>query len=54
MTGLVGYRRDGKHNYYYLESNQLRDLLDQVFADYGNSNRQIQFEDFALTYKRHK
>jgi ArsR family transcriptional regulator len=54
MTGLVGYRRDGKHNYYYLESHQLRDLLDQVFADYGNSNRQIQFQDFALTYKRHK
>ena len=49
---LVGYRRDGKHNYYRLESNQLGALLDQVFAECGNGHRMIQFEDFAISYKR--
>ncbi len=54
MTGLITYRRDGKHNFYYLESNHLRDLLDQVFAEQGNGHRQLQFEDFVLSYKRNK
>src|SRR5262249_54945399 len=28
MTGLVGYRRDGKHNFYRAESGLVRDLLE--------------------------
>jgi ArsR family transcriptional regulator len=52
MVGLVGYRRDGKHNYYRMASGFARDLLEQFFADSGNGLRQIQFEDFALTFKR--
>lgn len=52
MVGLVGYRRDGKHNFYHLASSHVRDLLEQFFADSGNSPKQIQFDDFALTYKR--
>jgi ArsR family transcriptional regulator len=51
---LVGYRRAGKHNFYRLECGHLRDLLDQVFANYGNGHKQIQFHDFALAYKRGK
>jgi DNA-binding transcriptional ArsR family regulator len=52
MVGLVGYRRDGKHNYYHLASDHVRDLLEQFFADAGNGHKAIQFDDFALTFKR--
>jgi ArsR family transcriptional regulator len=51
-TGLVGCRRDGKHNYYRLESGLLRDLFEQVFADTGNGHKLLQFEGFHLAYKR--
>ena len=52
MTGLVGYRRDGKHNFYHLQSGIIRDLLDQCFGESGAGNKQLQFEDFTLSYKR--
>ena len=51
---LVGYRRDGKHNFYHLESGQLQRLLDEFFSDCGNGHKQIQFDDFALAYKRNR
>ena len=52
MTGLVGYRRDGKHNYYHVDSGLIRDLLEQFFADSGNGHKLLQFEDFSIAYKR--
>jgi len=52
LTGLVSFRREGKNNFYRLECAQIRELLDQVFADCGNHHKQIQFPDFALAYKR--
>ena len=52
MVGLVGYRRDGKHNYYYLASSYVRDLLEEFFAGSGNGQKALHFEEFALTYKR--
>ncbi len=52
MVGLVGFRRDGKHNYYHLVSSQIRDLFEQFFAESGNGAKALQFEDFALTFKR--
>ncbi|MFL5244836.1 MAG: ArsR/SmtB family transcription factor [Gemmataceae bacterium] len=53
MTGLVGYRRDGKHNYYFLQSSVFRDLIEQFFSDSGNGGaKHFQFEDFSLAYKR--
>lgn len=52
MIGLVGFRRDGKHNYYYLASCYVRDLLEQFFADAGTGQKALQFEEFALTFKR--
>ncbi len=54
MTGLVAYRREGKHNFYYLESGQLRELLELIFPDGGNGHRQIRFDNFALSYSREK
>jgi ArsR family transcriptional regulator len=49
---LVDYRRDGKHNFYRLDSVVLRDLLDQFFADAGNGHKQFNFDEFVLAYKR--
>src|SRR5262249_54404310 len=52
MAGLVGYRRDGKHNYYRVESSLVGDLLDAFFTDSGNGHMQLQFPGFSLSYKR--
>jgi len=52
MTGLVGFRRDGKHNFYRIESGLIRDLLEQFFDDAGNGHKALQFEDFSLAFKR--
>jgi ArsR family transcriptional regulator len=52
MVGLVGYRRDGKHNYYHLATDHVRDLFEQFFADSGNGHKALQFDDFALSFKR--
>ena len=52
MSGLVGFRRDGKHNFYRVESRLVGDLLEQFFADAGNGHKLLQFNDFSLCYKR--
>lgn len=52
MAGLVGYRRDGKHNFYRVDSGLVRELLEQFFADSGNGLKQLHFENFSLAYKR--
>jgi ArsR family transcriptional regulator len=51
MTGLVGYRRDGKHNFYRAESGFVRDLLEDFFRYFGNGHKQLPFEDFSLIFK---
>jgi len=35
-----------------LASGHVRDLLEQFFADSGNGHKQIQFDDFALAFRR--
>jgi ArsR family transcriptional regulator len=52
MTGLVGYRRDGKHNYYHIDSSLIRNLLEEFFTDSGNGHKQLQFDDFCLSFRR--
>jgi len=51
MSGLVGYRRDGKHNYYHVDSGLIRDLLEQFLANFVGSS-QLRFEDFSLMFKK--
>ncbi len=51
MAGLVGYRRDGKHNFYRVDSSLVGDLLERFFADSGNGQKQLNFPDFALAYR---
>lgn len=50
MKDLVGYRRDGKHNYYRVESDRLCQLLEQFFSDSGTQS-QLEFPGFSLAYK---
>jgi ArsR family transcriptional regulator, arsenate/arsenite/antimonite-responsive transcriptional repressor len=52
MIGLVGFRRDGKHNFYYLASGHVRDLLEEFFADSANGQKALHFEELGLSYKR--
>ena len=51
-VGLVDYDRHGKHNYYHLASDFLRNLIEQFFKESGNGHRALQFDDFALSFKR--
>src|SRR5262249_42194178 len=48
---LVSYRRDGKHNYYRIDSGLVRALLQEFFDDTGNGHKQIQFDDFSVSFK---
>ena len=52
MAKLVSFDRKGKFSYYRLASDHLRDLFEQFFSDSGNGAKQLQFEDFALAFKR--
>jgi ArsR family transcriptional regulator len=52
IVGLVGFDRNGKHNYYYLASDRLCELFEQFFADAGDSTQALQFEEFALTFAK--
>jgi ArsR family transcriptional regulator len=45
LGNLVGYRRDGKHNYYRVSSNLVLELIERFFSDAGN-------DDFSLVYRR--
>ena len=49
---LVTFRRDGKNNFYRIDSTLVGYLLDQFFAAQGNGHAQIQFDDFSLIYRR--
>jgi len=52
MTKLVGFDRQGKHNYYHLASENLRNLLEQFFNQAGNGSRSFHFDDVVLSFKR--
>jgi ArsR family transcriptional regulator len=49
---LVSYRRDGKNNFYRLDSTLLSRLLEQFFGDAGNGHNQLHFDEFSLAFKR--
>jgi ArsR family transcriptional regulator len=52
MVGLIKFDRNGKHNYYRLDSHYLRDLIEQFFSDAGNGGQVLDLDDFTLTYAR--
>jgi len=51
MAGLVGFRRDGKFNFYRLDAMLLGNLLDQLFTDAGR-NHSLNLGEFALAFTR--
>jgi ArsR family transcriptional regulator, arsenate/arsenite/antimonite-responsive transcriptional repressor len=51
MANLVGYRREGKFNFYYLDGLSLGETLDRVFKEAGQGPT-VKFGDVALTYSR--
>jgi ArsR family transcriptional regulator, arsenate/arsenite/antimonite-responsive transcriptional repressor len=52
ITGLVGFDRNGKHNFYYLASDYVRDLVEQYFTDSGKRDQTLEFDEFTLKYDR--
>ena len=52
MAKLVSVDRKGKFSYYRLASDSIRDLFEKFFVDTGNNGRSLQFDDFALSFKR--
>ena len=51
MAGLVGFRRDGKFNFYRLDAVSLGDLLERLFADAGRASA-INMGEFSLSFSR--
>lgn len=51
MAGLVGYRRDGKFNYYRLDGANLVSALEPLFADAGKGSK-LDLGEFSLTYAK--
>ena len=50
MAGLVGFRRDGKFNFYRMDGTLLASVLESLFDSAKGSK--IDFGDFTLTYSR--
>src|SRR5439155_15647070 len=51
MAGLVGFRRDGKFNFYRLDAMLLGDLLERLFADAGRGST-LNLGELSLAYSR--
>jgi len=52
MVGLIKFDRNGKHNFYYLDSGFLGDLIEQFFSDSANGRQVLDLEQFTLAYAR--
>jgi ArsR family transcriptional regulator, arsenate/arsenite/antimonite-responsive transcriptional repressor len=50
VAGLIERRREGKHNYYGLKTQQFSTLLDMLFATMPEGNRRIRLDDYMLTH----
>jgi ArsR family transcriptional regulator len=48
MNGLVSFRRQGKHNFYRVNSALVCGLLDDLFAE---STKQVQFDECTVVFK---
>ncbi|HEV8062155.1 MAG TPA: metalloregulator ArsR/SmtB family transcription factor [Gemmataceae bacterium] len=52
LSGLVEFRRDGKHNYYRLESDLVAGLLQYLASEAAHGSRPAPSEEFALPRRR--
>jgi DNA-binding transcriptional ArsR family regulator len=51
MAGLVGFRREGKFNFYRMDAVTLGDSLERLFADAGKASA-INMGEFSLSFSR--
>jgi len=51
MSGLVGFRRDGKFNFYRMDGANMGNTLESLFTDAGKGSK-LDLGDFSLTYGR--
>jgi ArsR family transcriptional regulator len=49
-AGLIDSRRSGKHNYYYVQHDRIRELIDDIFADTPGNDRTVRLADYVLKY----
>jgi ArsR family transcriptional regulator len=50
VAGLIDRRREGKHNFYSLQTDRFAALLDIFFATMPEGNRRVHFEDYVLSH----
>lgn len=50
VAGLIEARREGKHNFYHVLPERVKQLLDLLFADVPDANRRLRFDDYVLSY----
>ena len=50
VSGLIESRREGKHNFYSVRTDQLGEMLVHVFSATGEMPKKVRFHDFTLTY----
>ena len=51
-AGLVGFRRDGKFNFFRLDSTALSELIDQFVPEGGNGQQKIDLGEHVVAIKR--
>jgi ArsR family transcriptional regulator len=49
VAGLIGRRREGKHNFYGLKTRQFSRMLDMLFASMPEGSGRICLDDYMLT-----
>jgi len=49
VAGLIGRRREGKHNFYGLKTRQFSRMLDMLFASMPEGSRRIRLDEYMLT-----
>ena len=50
VSGLIESRREGKHNFYSVRTEQFGDLLVSLFSAAGEVPRKLRFHNFVLNY----
>lgn len=49
-AGLINRRRQGKHNFYYLQLNRFSGMLDLLFAAMPEGSCRLRLEDYVLCH----
>ncbi|MEX2111693.1 MAG: metalloregulator ArsR/SmtB family transcription factor [Pirellulales bacterium] len=49
VAGLIGRRREGKHNFYGLKTRQFSRMLDMLFASMPEGSSRIRLDEYMLT-----